>query len=182
MIRIALRHHERLDGSGYPHGLAGAAIDEPSLLCAIADVHTALTDRRAYRNPLDDAGRLEHMRPFVGRHFEPALFQRYEQVMRDGDGSGQPRCTILTLSPGCSVRPRSSPLSSTNSARGSRSTCICRARLSTVSPARTGTSLIRDGFNAAASAADSGRKLRRLCSNAARSARPRPLVSANRKR
>ena len=86
LIRIALRHHERLDGSGYPHGLAGAAIDEPSLLCAIADVHTALTDRRAYRSPLDDAAALEHMRPFVGRHFEPALFQRYEQVMRDGDG------------------------------------------------------------------------------------------------
>jgi response regulator RpfG family c-di-GMP phosphodiesterase len=49
-------------------------------------VHTALTDRRAYRNPLDDATALAHMRPFAGRHFEPALFQRYEQVMRDGDG------------------------------------------------------------------------------------------------
>ncbi len=83
LIRIALRHHERLDGSGYPNGLAGAAIDEPSLLCAIADVHTALTDRRAYRNPLDDAGAFQRMRPLAGRHFEPALFARYEQVMLD---------------------------------------------------------------------------------------------------
>ena len=83
LIRIALRHHERLDGSGYPHGLAGAEIDEPSLLCAIADVHTALTDRRAYRNPLGDAAAFERMRTLVGRHFEPSLFARYEQVMRD---------------------------------------------------------------------------------------------------
>ena len=51
LIRIALRHHERLDGSGYPHGLAGTAIDEPSLLCAIADVHTALTDRPRLPQP-----------------------------------------------------------------------------------------------------------------------------------
>ena len=86
LIRIALRHHERLDGSGYPHGLAGAAIDEPSLLCAIADVHTALTDRRAYRNPLDDAAALAHMRPFAGRHFEPALFA----ALRAGDARRRP--------------------------------------------------------------------------------------------
>jgi putative nucleotidyltransferase with HDIG domain len=84
LIHVAERHHERLDGTGYPHGLAGGRIDEPSLLCAIADVHTALTDRRAYRNPLSDADAFAHMRGFVGRHFEPALFRRYEQLMLDG--------------------------------------------------------------------------------------------------
>ena len=90
LIRIAERHHERLDGTGYPHGLKGAAIDEPSLLCAIADVHTALTDRRAYRSPLDDHVALDRMRPLAGHHFEPGMFRRYEQVMRDG-GDGVSR-------------------------------------------------------------------------------------------
>jgi len=83
LIRIAERHHERLDGSGYPHGLAGTEIDEPSLICAIADVHTALTDRRAYRNPVDEAAAFAQMRPLAGPHLEPALFRRYEAVMLD---------------------------------------------------------------------------------------------------
>ena len=83
LIRIALRHHERLDGSGYPNGLAGTEIDEPSLLCAIADVHTALTDRRAYRSPCAEEAAFARMRPLAGRHLEPGLFRRYEAVMLD---------------------------------------------------------------------------------------------------
>jgi putative nucleotidyltransferase with HDIG domain len=83
LIHIAERHHERLDGTGYPHGLVGVQIDEPSLLCAIADVHTALTDRRPYKNPLDDAAAFAVMRKLVGSHLEPGLFHAYEAVMRD---------------------------------------------------------------------------------------------------
>ena len=83
LIRIAERHHGRWEGWGSRPGLAGAQIDEPSLLCAIADVHTALTDRRAYRNPYDDAAAFAHMRRVAGRHLEPALFRRYEAVMLD---------------------------------------------------------------------------------------------------
>ncbi|MGD9511875.1 MAG: HD-GYP domain-containing protein [Geminicoccaceae bacterium] len=92
LIRIALRHHERLDGSGYPHGLAGTEIDEPSLLCAIADVHTALTDRRAYRSPVEEEAAFTRMRPLAGRHLEPGLLKRYEAVMLDSrppDGRGR---------------------------------------------------------------------------------------------
>jgi len=89
LIRIALRHHERLDGSGYPHGLAGTEIDEPSLLCAIADVHTALTDRRAYRNPVADEAAFARMRPLAGRHLEPGLLRRYEAVMLDSRPPGR---------------------------------------------------------------------------------------------
>lgn len=83
LVRIAERHHERLDGSGYPQGLRGAQIDEPSLLCAIADVHTALTDRRAYRSPLDEAAAFARMREMAGAQLEPALLARYEAVMLD---------------------------------------------------------------------------------------------------
>jgi putative nucleotidyltransferase with HDIG domain len=99
LVHVAERHHERLDGSGYPHGLAGGQIDEPSLLCAIADVHTALTDRRAYRNPMGDAQAFAHMRAFVGRHFEPALFRRYEQVMQDGAEPVVPAAAAVPVTP-----------------------------------------------------------------------------------
>ena len=81
LVRIAERHHERLDGSGYPQGLSGAQIDEPSLLCAIADVHTALTDRRAYRSPLDEAAAFARMRA-AGR---PAAGAGAVQPLRGGD-------------------------------------------------------------------------------------------------
>ena len=85
LIRIAAQHHERLDGSGYPNGLAGAEIDEPSLLCAIADVHTALTDRRPYRDPLAKDLAFARMRELAGSQLEPALLRRYEAVMRELD-------------------------------------------------------------------------------------------------
>lgn len=84
LVAITERHHERLDGSGYPRGLAGAAIDEPSLLCAIADVHTALTDRRAYRAPLTNEEAFARMHELADRQLDRALLHRYEEVIRDG--------------------------------------------------------------------------------------------------
>jgi HD-GYP domain-containing protein (c-di-GMP phosphodiesterase class II) len=62
-------------------------------------VRTALTDRRAYRNPLSDAEAFAHMRGFVGRHFEPALFRRYEQLMLDGPNPA------LAANPAAGVTP-----------------------------------------------------------------------------
>ena len=52
---IALSHHEKWDGSGYPNGLAGLDIPESGWLVAVADVFDALTMKRAYRDawPLD---------------------------------------------------------------------------------------------------------------------------------
>jgi response regulator RpfG family c-di-GMP phosphodiesterase len=48
-LNVTARHHERLDGSGYPFGLKGAEIDEASLLAATCDVYVALTDRRSHK-------------------------------------------------------------------------------------------------------------------------------------
>lgn len=44
IVRVAENHHERLDGSGYPRGLKGGQIDDPSLLTAIADRFATLTE------------------------------------------------------------------------------------------------------------------------------------------
>ncbi len=70
---IALTHHEKWDGSGYPNGLAGAAIPVEGRICAIADVFDALTSERPYKKawPVADAVKLlEEQR---GKHFDPAL-------------------------------------------------------------------------------------------------------------
>lgn len=70
---IALTHHERYDGTGYPRGLAGAAIPIEGQLTAVADVFDALTSDRPYRDAfgLDQAMRI--MREGRGRHFAPHL-------------------------------------------------------------------------------------------------------------
>ncbi|WP_187355395.1 HD-GYP domain-containing protein [Paenibacillus tengchongensis] len=49
---VALQHHEREDGSGYPHGLKGDRIDPLSKIVALADVYVALTSERPYRAAL----------------------------------------------------------------------------------------------------------------------------------
>lgn len=70
---IALYHHERWDGSGYPHGLAGEAIPLSARITAIADVFDALTSERPYKRawPLNEA--MAEIERAAGTHFDPAL-------------------------------------------------------------------------------------------------------------
>jgi putative two-component system response regulator len=70
---IALSHHEKWDGSGYPSGLAGEDIPLPGRICAVADVFDALISKRPYKEafPLDKA--LAIMKESRGSHFDPKL-------------------------------------------------------------------------------------------------------------
>jgi CHASE2 domain-containing sensor protein len=70
---IALTHHERWDGKGYPNGLAGEEIPLAGRICAICDVFDALLSRRPYKEawPLSEA--LAEIRRERGRQFDPAL-------------------------------------------------------------------------------------------------------------
>ena len=68
---IALTHHERWDGSGYPHGLAGEAIPVEGRIVALADVFDALTSERPYKAAFDVDYAVSLMREERGRHFDP---------------------------------------------------------------------------------------------------------------
>ncbi len=70
---VALSHHEKWDGSGYPLGLAGEDIPLVSRIVALADVFDALTSRRPYKSAwsVDDA--LSYLESRAGEHFDPAL-------------------------------------------------------------------------------------------------------------
>lgn len=70
---IALSHHEKWDGSGYPHGLQGEQIPLEARIVAIADVYDALTSRRPYKEPWSVTQALEYIQTQAGRHFDPAL-------------------------------------------------------------------------------------------------------------
>ena len=74
---IALTHHERFDGGGYPRGLAGEEIALEGRIAAVADVFDALSTDRVYRPafPLDET--LEMMRSERGRHFDPVVLDAF---------------------------------------------------------------------------------------------------------
>ena len=71
---IAMAHHERWDGSGYPRGLAGLEIPESARILAIVDVYDALTHRRVYHEALPEDEAMEIMEQGRGKHFDPFLF------------------------------------------------------------------------------------------------------------
>ncbi|OHD25972.1 MAG: two-component system response regulator [Spirochaetes bacterium GWB1_59_5] len=80
---IALSHHEKWDGSGYPRGLVGAVIPESGLIVAIADVFDALCSKRPYKT----AWHIEKAAAFIqegrGTHFAPQLVDIFlEQLPR----------------------------------------------------------------------------------------------------
>lgn len=82
---IAVSHHERFDGRGYPYGVAGEAIPRYGRIVAVADVFDALTSKRAYKPAwsLEDAATF--LREQSGIHFDPAcvaaFFSRWEAVL-----------------------------------------------------------------------------------------------------
>jgi PAS domain S-box-containing protein len=71
--RIALTHHERMDGSGYPNGLKGDEIPLAGRIVAVADVFDALTSDRVYRTAFDFDRAIEMMREGRGTHFDPQV-------------------------------------------------------------------------------------------------------------
>jgi PAS domain S-box-containing protein/putative nucleotidyltransferase with HDIG domain len=66
-------HHEKWDGTGYPHGLRGTEIPLAARLFAVIDVFDALTSPRPYRPAWDKARALAYIREQPGRHFDPDI-------------------------------------------------------------------------------------------------------------
>jgi HD-GYP domain-containing protein (c-di-GMP phosphodiesterase class II) len=74
-------HHEKWDGSGYPHGLRGEQIPLAARIFAVIDVWDALTNDRPYRSAWPVAKAREHIRSASGRHFDPAVVAAFERVI-----------------------------------------------------------------------------------------------------
>lgn len=74
---IALSHHERWDGDGYPNGLAGEAIPFEGRVVAVADVFDALLSERVYRPAFDLDSALDIMRAGRANQFDPKIFDAF---------------------------------------------------------------------------------------------------------
>ena len=78
---IALTHHEKWDGSGYPNGLVGEAIPQAGRIAAMADVIDALTSSRSYKKAWTVEQMTEEIKKNSGTHFEPKLVEVFQQQL-----------------------------------------------------------------------------------------------------
>jgi len=80
---IALGHHEKFDGSGYPQGLKGEAIPIFSRIVAVADVFDALTSERPYKKAWTLEAAVDFLTNGSGTHFDPACVQAFLNAWED---------------------------------------------------------------------------------------------------
>ena len=83
---IALRHHERIDGTGYPDGLTGVEIPLAVRIVAVADTFEALIAERSYRDPISATEAIEVMREEPGTHLDPHLVELFARGSDGGAG------------------------------------------------------------------------------------------------
>jgi HD-GYP domain-containing protein (c-di-GMP phosphodiesterase class II) len=79
-LDVVLHHHERMDGTGYPHRLTGDQISQLARMGAICDVYDAITSNRPYKSGWDPAQSIARMASWKG-HFDPALFAAFVQSL-----------------------------------------------------------------------------------------------------
>jgi putative two-component system response regulator len=75
--QIALTHHERWNGTGYPCGLAGDAIPLPGRIVALADTFDVLTSKRSYKDPFPIDHATEVIKKENGKHFDPQVVDAF---------------------------------------------------------------------------------------------------------
>jgi hypothetical protein len=86
-----MHHHERIDGKGYPMGLAGDEIPEFARVLAVADAFDAMTSNRAYRGARPVAAAIAELRKCAGEQFDPAFVDAFvAAIARDGWAEPQP--------------------------------------------------------------------------------------------
>jgi HD-GYP domain-containing protein (c-di-GMP phosphodiesterase class II) len=79
-----LHHHERYDGKGYPHGLAGENIPQMGRILCLADCFDAMTSNRTYRKALPLEVALAEIRRCSGTQFDPSLAEAFLKTGADG--------------------------------------------------------------------------------------------------
>ena len=81
-LDIALYHHERWDGSGYPYGLKGEQIPLVARLFAVVDVFDALTSDRPYRSAWSHSQAIEYLKDQAGKQFDPRVVELFLEIIK----------------------------------------------------------------------------------------------------
>ena len=80
---IALGHHEKYDGSGYPNGLVGDHIPLCARIVAVADVYDALTSVRPYKGAWPSEQAFEYVRGQAAQHFDPRMVEAFSAMKKE---------------------------------------------------------------------------------------------------
>jgi putative two-component system response regulator len=83
VLRIVRSHHERMDGCGFPDGLAGDRIPREARIVAVVDAFDAMTTNRAYRPSRTPVEALEELRQCAGTHFDPQVVDAFTAAFSD---------------------------------------------------------------------------------------------------
>jgi len=81
ILPIVVQHHERVDGKGYPHGLAGDEIDINARILAVADVYDALISQRPYRQGWVEEKVLNYIKEQTGKMFDPKVVDAFITIV-----------------------------------------------------------------------------------------------------
>jgi putative nucleotidyltransferase with HDIG domain len=80
-LDAVLHHHEKIDGSGYPHGLAGDAISLFARMVSVCDVYDAVTSNRPYKSGCSPAEAIRKLAEWAPGHFDERLFQAFVKTV-----------------------------------------------------------------------------------------------------
>lgn len=81
IARIVRHHHERIDGEGYPDGLAGEAIPLVSRIIAVADAYNAMTSNRPYRDAMPSRVARHRLAQAIGTQFDTSVVAAFEAIL-----------------------------------------------------------------------------------------------------
>lgn len=94
IARVARDHHEYLDGSGYPNGIAAAGIDDLTRIITICDIFAALTEKRAYKPPKPPEEAYAILSSMAGQKLDPDLVRIFEKVAVECE-TGRPALALV---------------------------------------------------------------------------------------
>jgi putative nucleotidyltransferase with HDIG domain len=89
VAEIILAHHERIDGKGYPRGLAGDEIPELSRIISVADTYDVMTARDSYRTPMSSYDAIQELRRVAGKQLDAKFVEVFIELLDGKDVSFQ---------------------------------------------------------------------------------------------
>ncbi len=89
VAEVILAHHERIDGKGYPRGLAGDDIPELARIISVADTYDVMTARDSYRTPVSSYEAIQELRRVAGKQLDPRFVEVFIELLEGKDVSFQ---------------------------------------------------------------------------------------------
>jgi putative nucleotidyltransferase with HDIG domain len=99
LLEVVLRHHELLDGSGYPDGLRGSQISDLVRIVTICDIYAALIERRPYRRFMEPAQAFNTLQEMEGK-LEGALVRAFAQIAEKSAAQVSPNRPVVAIRSG----------------------------------------------------------------------------------